>query len=457
MLSRKSLRTRRLCFETLEARDQPSVGSAVHLNLQAQASTSGPDGGLTPAEMRKAYGFDQLKDDGAGQTIAIVVAYDDPNIASDLATFDQAFGLAAPPSFNKADVPGTTVDAGWSGETALDVEWAHAVAPKANILLVEAQSASTNDLIAAVDYARQQAGVSVVSMSWGGSEFANEAAQEDLFTTPAGHTPVSFVAAAGDDGAADGAEWPASSPNVLAVGGTKLTLDSSGNYSTETGWSGSGGGYSEYLADPRSTSSPVGRGVPDVAYDADPNSGFAVYDSVADSTGRAGWMVVGGTSAGSPQWAGLLALVNQQRADNGLAAISNVTDAIYKLPSTDFHDITTGYNGYSAGPGYDHVTGLGSPIANLLVNDLANGTTGTTTTTPVSVTPPVTTTPTDPVTTTPTPPVTTDPTPPVSTTPTPSPVSSQPVWYIWWDAYGNLHISAGPSGFGGGHTGRYWW
>src|SRR4029077_19385095 len=116
-------------------------------------------------------------------TIAIVVAYDDPNIGNDLAVFDQAFGLPAPPSFNKAVAPGTPVDGGWAGEAALDVEWAHALAPKASLLLVEASSASTSDLLPAVDYARKQPGVSVVSMSWGGDESSFLASKDSNFTT----------------------------------------------------------------------------------------------------------------------------------------------------------------------------------------------------------------------------------------------------------------------------------
>src|SRR5262249_23535611 len=157
----------------------------------------------TPATIRHAYGFNQVTfsvngttvaGNGAGQTIAIVDAFDDPYIASDLHHFDQQFGLADP-TFIKATPQGTPAfDAGWSGEIALDVEYAHAIAPKARILLVEAKTNSYSDLFGAVDYARKYAGVSVVSMSFGGGEFSSEHNYDGIFTTPSGHRGVTFVA-----------------------------------------------------------------------------------------------------------------------------------------------------------------------------------------------------------------------------------------------------------------------
>ena len=127
-------------------------------------------------------------------------------------------------------------------ETALDVEWAHAIAPAANIVLVEAQP-DLNDLFSAVSFASQLPGVSVVSMSWGTGEFSGETAYDSVFTTPAGHNGVTFVASSGDSGTT---EYPSASPNVLSVGGTTLNVTSQGNYVSETGWSGSGTGYSPY-------------------------------------------------------------------------------------------------------------------------------------------------------------------------------------------------------------------
>src|SRR5262249_13571394 len=157
----------------------------------------------------------------------------------------------------------------------------------------------------------------VVSMSWGASEFLGQTYYDSIFRTPFGHDPVAFVAASGDGGASAGAQWPASSPTVLAVGGTRLTVDAQGNYLGEMAWSGSGAGYSQAYTDVAIRGNTVvsgPRAVPDVAYAADPGSGFLVYNSVPDAKGRTGWFRVGGTSAGAPQWAGLIAIADQARA-----------------------------------------------------------------------------------------------------------------------------------------------
>jgi subtilase family serine protease len=341
--------------------------------LPASASTN--VGGYTPAQIRQAYGIDQVPQTGSGQTIAIVDAYNDPNIQSDLATFDTQFGLPAPPSFQVVPLNGVTqVNNGWAAETSLDVEWAHAVAPGANLLLVEAPSNSLLDLFSAVSYAAQQPGVVAVSMSWGGNEFPEETSLDGTFTTPAGHPGVSFVASSGDSGSSGAPEYPSVSPNVLGVGGTSLFLNSSGGYGSETAWSLSGGGKSAFEAEPSFQAGVQNFGVrttPDVSYDSDPNTGFLIYDSVGLPSGQSGF-VVGGTSAGAPQWAGILALADQARAANGLGPLANAQSAVYGLPAADFHDITSGSNGaYSAGPGYDLVTGLGTPIVNLIVPALA--------------------------------------------------------------------------------------
>src|SRR5262249_7479850 len=203
---------------------------------------------------------------------------------------------------------------GWALETALDVEWAHALAPAANLILVEASSASLAGLFNAVTYAKNIPGVSVVSMSWGTNEFRGEGSYSSIFTTPAGHTNVTFVAASGDAGAWSGPTFPAVSPNVLAVGGTTLTLGSGNSYGSESGWTYSTGGFSgldsdfQYgLAEPAyQTATLTAAGLnyglrtnPDVSFNADPNSGVAVYDSVS-YYGQSGWFQVGGTSAAAP-------------------------------------------------------------------------------------------------------------------------------------------------------------
>jgi subtilase family serine protease len=374
----------RLRLEALENRSLPSASALAGIRASFDskviaAASAAFSSGLTPAQVRHAYGFDKLSYDGSGQTIAIVDAFDDPNIQSDLNTFSQAYGLATA-NFTKVNLAGKKTDAGWAGETALDVEWAHAIAPKAKILLVEAASDDLTDLLKAVDVARNTAGVSVVSLSWGSSEFRGETGYDSHFTSPSASHPVAFVASAGDDSAWSGATWPSVSNNVLAVGGTYLGVSSSGTYLGESAWSGGGGGYSYYereASSQRSVQTTGWRTAPDVSYNADPNSGFAVYDSVPYQ-GYSGWQQIGGTSAGAPQWAALVALADQGRAASGLAAISNAATAVYSVPTADFHDVASGSNGYRAHAGYDLATGLGSPDASLIVPALVKGTTAAT-------------------------------------------------------------------------------
>ena len=271
----------------------------------------------------------------------------------------------------------TGIDSGWALETALDVEWAHAIAPGATIILSVANSSSAGDLLSAVD-AAVSAGATVVSMSWGGPEFTGMANYDNHFNRPG----VTFTASSGDSGA--GVEWPAVSPYVVGVGGTTLYLDNNGNRTSETAWSGSGGGTSAVYSQPSyqtgwQTSNH--RGVPDVSLLADPNTGVYVYDSV-----NGGWYVVGGTSASAPQWAGLVALANELRVSGGATALSSPHNLVYPLAQSGttvpyavnpayFYDVSQGNNGgYDAGPPYDFVTGLGSPMANTLVPALAPST-----------------------------------------------------------------------------------
>lgn len=239
-------------------------------------------------------------------------------------------------------------NAGWSLEIALDVEWAHAIAPGAKILLVEATSNSLTNLLAAEDYARTHA--QYVSNSWGGPEFSGENAFDSHFL----QAGVSFFVSSGDNGIP--AEYPSASPNVISVGGTALNFNG-GSFSSETGWSGSGGGCSAFeLATPAQAgfgtfgqvSCGSSRGTPDVSLDADPNSGVSVYDSVR-LHGQVGWFTVGGTSASSPMWAA-------RSADAG-ALVNSIY--VYGNKIT-YRDITSGSNGLSCLVGYDLVTGLGS-------------------------------------------------------------------------------------------------
>jgi subtilase family serine protease len=412
--NRRSRRATRISLpcESLELRQLLSVGGSntsidqitAQPAIQVIPFVSNGPSGYSPQQIQNAYGVNQIKfssgnvtGNGTGQTIAIIDAYNDPNISSDLAKFDAQYGLSAPPSFTVDNLGARTTDPGWALETSLDVEWAHALAPKANIILVEAASASLSGLFNAVSAASQIKSVSVVSMSWGTQEFWGEWNYDSIFTTPAGHIPITYLASSGDSGAWYGPMYPSVSPNVVAVGGTTLTLGSGNSYGSESGWSDSTGGFSgtdngfyfgenapsyQVAAQAAAGLSYGIRTTPDVSFNADPNTGVAVYDSVAYS-GQSGWFEVGGTSAAAPSWAGLVAITDQ-----GLAAASKSTlsstqllTQLYDLPSSDFHNITTGFNGYYATPGYDLVTGLGTPKANVLVAGLlsANGVSSVTT------------------------------------------------------------------------------
>jgi subtilase family serine protease len=290
-------------------------------------------------------------------TIAIVDAYDLPTAENDLNVFSNQFGL--PPCtttngcFTKVNQTGgkkyPRYNAGWGLEIALDIEWAHAIAPGAKILLVEASSNSFANLLSAEDYAAAHA--NYVSNSWGGSEFSSESSYDSHFSFPG----VAFFVAAGDAGLP--AEYPSSSPNVISVGGTSLTFDKNGNLLSETGWSNGGGGCSSYeiatIAQSGFGSYPQvncagNRATPDVSLDADPNSGAAVYDS-SRYMGQSGWYQVGGTSLSSPMWA-------------GRAAVSGaIIDSTYIYSGhIHFRDISLGNNGAPCLVGYDLCAGLGS-------------------------------------------------------------------------------------------------
>lgn len=356
---------------------------------QRLAST-GPSG-FTPAQIRHAYGIDRLDADGAGQVIAVVTAYDNPTITGDLQTFNQRFDL--PPMHGPTAEGSCTVAAGphpclervyvsgkpayqeeWAIEAALNVQWAHAIAPGADILLVEASEASFDELLHASDVAVAR-GAPVIALSWGSAEFPEEQFLDQHFRHPA----VVFVAPAGDTGS--GVLYPAASPEVVAVGGTTLTLDPRGEIASEAAWIGSGGGESAYEHQPAyqaraDVSAPHGRRVvPDVAYAADPRIGFPVYNS-RSTYGRNGWFRQGGTSAGVPQWAALFALANQSRGGRFLSSTDRETSPVYQIAAPSrldhaFRDIVEGVNGdcqrCRAGLGFDWVTGFGSPRADGLI------------------------------------------------------------------------------------------
>jgi hypothetical protein len=387
-------------LEELESRDllsaiRPDPGVLPAARIVRPLTSATPDGlGFTPAQLQHAYGFDNIVlgggivGDGSGQTIAIIDAFDNPRLVnstdptfaqSDLHQFDVGLGLPDPPSFVKVNQTGGSsyprTDKNWADETALDVEWAHALAPGASILLVEASDDTFANLDgAAIAYARKQPGVSVVSLSFGTPEAFDDLTTDALFRTPAGHAGVTFVASAGDDGIP--AVYPALSPNVLGVGGTTLHLDAAGNYQSESAWKDSGGGYSQVETVPAYQAALIPgaavRMAPDVAFDADPNTGVPIYDSLNNGAATP-WDELGGTSFAAPAWAALIAIADQARADVAEPSLDGRTQTLpllYRLPTTAFHDVTTGSNGYPAHAGYDLVTGRGTPVADRVVAGL---------------------------------------------------------------------------------------
>ena len=390
--------------------------------------------GLTPAQLTAAYGLNAItfgktvNGDGSGETIALIEAYNDPTITSDLNTFDQTFGLP-PANLTVVNQAGNAVSAtaqtnsGWTEEESLDVETAHAIAPGANILVVEANSQSIQDLLAAVNTARNTPGVVAVSMSWGFPETPNETSYDSYFTTPAGHQGITFIASSGDSGSLAGASYPAASPNVLSVGGTTLLLSSSGAYQSESAWTDSGGGYSKYEPEPSyqaKVQSTGYRATPDVAFDGDPNTGVPVYVTLPTRYGSQGsWLTVGGTSLGSPSWAGIIAITDQGRALAGTGSLDGPTQTLPSLyaATSDFHTVAPASSSFGGGGGFGYgygysafgssslfggsgldasattsssstgantATGLGSPIGPALVSDLVASTLTTTPVTPVT-------------------------------------------------------------------------
>ncbi len=353
-------------------------------------ATSTYQNGYSPLQIEGAYSLNGTYT-GSGKTIAIVDAYDDPTATNDFDVFSSQWGLPTIAGgcncFTKVDQTGGTnyprTNSGWALEISLDIEWAHAIAPQAHILLVEANSNSFANLLAAEDYATAQA--QVVSNSWGGSEFSSETSYDGHF-----NKSVAITVSAGDSGTP--ADYPSASPYVLSIGGTSLTINgttktggciSTGcTYGGETVWSSGGGGASAYESEPGyqvgycGTTTNVNncgskRGTPDVAWDADPSTGVAVYDSTRYQ-GQKGWFQVGGTSVGAPSVAGVIALADQAHSTT-LVTNTLSTRFAYQLDATsnnygiDYHDVTSGSDGSpccTAGRGYDLASGLGSPVGN---------------------------------------------------------------------------------------------
>jgi subtilase family serine protease len=397
----------------------PAVGVHPHYSVEGHAQPRAttfscqlttPAGCYGPAQVRAAYGVDKLTHlNGAGRTIAIVDAFQSPTIQHDLATFDTLFGLPAPTLDIVAPdglTPFDPTDAnhvGWAGEITLDVEYAHAIAPAAKLVLVLAKSNDDADILSATRYVVDHNLADVISQSFGEAEQCmdpNVFNQQTALFAEATRKKITLLASSGDQGSAqptcDGtsffkaASTPASDPHVTGVGGTRLDADGvTGAYHGETVWnepdfaSAGGGGFSVKFRTPtyQLPRHLPSRGVPDVAYNAAIIGGVL---AVWSSSGSGPDLVFrfGGTSAGSPQWAGLIALADQLRHGR----VGFINPALYTITLSSrvygalFHDITVGDNtyhgdvtvpGFAARPGWDAATGLGSPKANTLVPALA--------------------------------------------------------------------------------------
>ena len=419
-----NLSTHRLTAQAMKASGRRRIEPVLPVDAMVTPMATGSTAvTYSPAQIRAAYGLPalpaagtaltaaQAAQMGAGQTIYIVDAMHDPNIAAELAAFNQKFGLptcttkaipvtaslplaAASTSgcelstvYNTASgtMTGTApaYDAGWATEITLDVQWAHATAPLARIILIEAADASINSLLGAIKLANAM-GPGIVSMSFGALEGSWTASIDSVFS----NAKMTYLAATGDSGAA--VSWPSVSSNVMAVGGTTLTYSGTGARS-EVSWSGTGGGTSAYTATPAYQTSAVPglgtvarRTVADVAFNADPATGQ--YTAVmSPGSVTVSWLSVGGTSLSTPQWAGLIAIANATRALVAKPVLGAPHAVLYgqiaTVPGTYasvFADITKGSDGLcatcSAKAGYDALSGLGTPNVTSLVSVLSGAT-----------------------------------------------------------------------------------
>jgi subtilase family serine protease len=336
--------------------------------------------GYTPKQLRAAYGVSGVAN--GAPIIGIVAAYAYPNAVSDLKAYSKQTKLpalanckggasgSAEPCIQIVNEKGgnklpTTVDPSWAAEQAIDLQMAHALCENCSIVLVEADSDGFNDMLPAENTAAKL-GATVISNSWGNTETSGDTGLDQSYFN---HPGVAIVASTGDEGYAGGVLWPASSPNVVAVGGTTLLLSKNDKkYSSEVAWDGSGSGCSAVEARPSWQPSlpgcPNNRTVSDISVDADPNTGVAIYDSTQCSDGASCWFEMGGTSVSAPIVAGMFAVAGTLPPSATQAASILYQNATKK----NSRDIITGSNGEcgftylcNAVAGYDGPTGLGSP------------------------------------------------------------------------------------------------
>jgi subtilase family serine protease len=364
-----------------------ATGTTAHTNFKIfvpagrHARYTAPSGNFeTPASLACVYGVTTpvvgcnpqtltKVATGGSKMIAIVDAYDDPNATSDLTTYSKQFGLPPITSSNFQVVyasgkqPNQDSTGGWELEESLDVDMAHALAPNAKVVLVEAASASENDLLAAEKVAIklvEAAGGGEVSNSWESQEYSTEAKSEAAFNG----TNVVVFASSGDS---NGTGAPSVLPNVISVGGTSILRSKSGKFVKQESWNEDGGGLSTYIATPSyqsAVTSVVGthRGIPDIAADANPETGAWVYDTLPYGGQVLDWVILGGTSVASPAAA---AMVNAAGTFNA-STTAELTEMYANLGNkTAFIDIVKGKCGNApsgtVSVGYDLCTGIGAP------------------------------------------------------------------------------------------------
>lgn len=378
----------------------------------------------SPQEIRNAYNLTPVINAGyvgTGQTIVIIDSFGSPTIASDLATFDAGYGLPDPPSLTVLSPLGSVPfdpngpdEIGWAAETSLDVEWSHAMAPGANIVVMTSPVDETEGVQGLPEFLQlEQFAVNhhlgkIISQSWAATE--NTLMDDhghgvinsfESFYQSLAQKGITVLSSAGDSGSANvdvngnnfpfpTVNYPASSRWVTSVGGTSLFADTSGNYQSETVWndgpgSATGGGISQLFEEPGYQKSNLPgsvqtllnhhRGIPDIAYNADPRTSILVYLSFPGLA--PGFYRIGGTSEGAPQWAGIIADGNQWAGHS----LGFLNDKLYAIGNSSaaasaYHDVTVGNNanqgipGYSAVPGWDASTGLGTPNVAVLLSDL---------------------------------------------------------------------------------------
>jgi len=329
--------------------------------INGKANPAATPSGYGPADLQSAYGLTGVTGTGT-PTVAIVDAFAYPNAAADLAVYRAQYGLPPCTTANgcltivgqTGGRPPSRVDTGWDQEQALDLDMVSAACPNCHILLVEASSASFSNLWTGVDYAKSQPGVRAVSNSYGNTDSSSYAQYDSHYAA----SNVAITVSTGDSGY--GAQWPATAPGAVAVGGTSLARSNNARGWSESAWNGAGSGcglgHSKPTWQSGVTDACGGRMEADVSSNADPNTGVAVYGPVTRNS--SGWGVWGGTSESSPFIAGLFALRNGN---------INAASSIY-AHTANLNDVTTGSNGTcavsyycNAQAGYDGPTGLGTP------------------------------------------------------------------------------------------------